>query len=122
MLNIRPCPYCGGEVEVVRIPDIVTYTYKTDKKTGKKEKIEHREKQYRIECKHCRTLVAKGTKFEKETKAEGLERIKQYEAETEKRFAKINCGVWKQTAAAKERDRLAALSSRYDPANDEAVV
>ena len=114
MKNIRPCPYCEGEVEVVRVPDLVTYTYKTDKETGKKEKVEHKEKQYRIECKRCRALVAKGTKFDKETIEEGRERIKQYEDNIAKRMSPINAGVWKQSEAAKQRDRMAKHPSRYE--------
>ena len=66
MLNILPCPYCGGEVEVVRLAN-----------KGK-------QKQYRIQCMKCHALTAKGTKFEKETEDQGLLRISQYEQVLEK--------------------------------------
>ena len=60
MKNIKPCPYCGGEVEVVRLPD-----YKG-------------EKTYRIQCMKCRALVARGTGFADETQEDSEERIRQY--------------------------------------------
>ena len=51
MKDVRPCPYCGSEVEVVRVKD--------DPKTGKRR--------FRIECRHCRALVANGIGFPNET-------------------------------------------------------
>ena len=98
MLNINPCPYCGGEVEVVRL----------------NRKKETDEPKYRLSCNHCHALVACGLKFEKETDEEGRERIKQYEAVTAKRMSPINAGIWKQSTAAKERDRMAKRPSRYE--------
>lgn len=80
MKDIRPCPYCGGEVEVVRL----------------NRKLPKDNPTYRIQCRNCKMLVARGTKFEKETKAEGKERIKQYEAETAKRFAKTDNSTWRR--------------------------
>ena len=82
MQNVRPCPYCGGEVEVVRIQDKITYIEKMV--NGEKVKEKKADKQYRIECKKCKKLVAKGTKFECETDAEGAQRIKDYEAEMDR--------------------------------------
>lgn len=64
MEGIKPCPYCGGEVEVIRLAN--------DKKDGHKV--------YRIECRRCRALVVKGQGFADETKEEAAERIAQYEA------------------------------------------
>ena len=63
MKGIRPCPYCGGEVEVIRLAD--------EKKTHKK--------MYRIECWGCRRTVGRGLGFPNETVEEAKERIKQYE-------------------------------------------
>ena len=68
MKNIKPCPYCGAEVEVVRMPD------------------RGLEKTYRIQCKRCHALVARGLTFENESKEDGLERIRQYEAEQSRIF------------------------------------
>ena len=70
MLNVNPCPYCGGEVEVVRLAN------------------KGRERMYRIQCYKCHALVARGKKFEKETTEQGEERIKQYEAVMENKYAK----------------------------------
>lgn len=70
MLNILPCPYCGGEVEVVRLAN------------------KGRNKQYRIQCMKCHALTAKGTKFEKESVSDGNLRILQYEQVLEKQFRK----------------------------------
>ena len=63
MKNITPCPYCGGEVEVVKL---------IPKKTEKGDV-------YRIECRKCRMTVARGRKFEKENEYQGKKRIKEYE-------------------------------------------
>ena len=73
MEGIRPCPYCGGEVEVVKL----------NKKKGEKES------KYRISCLHCKTTVARGYKFDKETIAEGNERIAQYNKYIENVFKKV---------------------------------
>lgn len=112
MKDVRPCPYCGGEVEVVRVKDKETLVTKGNKK----EKVT--EKQYRIECKRCKALVAKGTKFPNESKHDGESRIRDYEAVIEKQFNKIGCDVWTQTMAAKRRDYEAQYSSRKDPENE----
>jgi hypothetical protein len=98
MSDIRPCPYCGGEVEVVRL----------NRKKEKDEPV------YRISCRRCKALVARGTKFEKETDEEGRERIKQYEDEIAKRMSPIHAGTWRQSEAAKQRDRMAKHPSRYE--------
>lgn len=98
MVGVRHCPYCDGEVEVVRM-------------NRKKETDEPR---YRISCNHCHALVASGLKFEKETDEEGRERIEQYEAIIAKRMSPINAGIWRQSEAAKQRDRMAKRPSRYE--------
>lgn len=62
MKGIRPCPYCGGEVEVVKL------AHKKDEPNDV----------YRIECLSCRALVPRGLGFNGESKKEIKERIKQY--------------------------------------------
>lgn len=97
MKGIRPCPYCGGEVEVIRLAD--------DKETGKRT--------YRIECRNCRKLVARGRKFKDETEAEGKERIKDYERVQAERFAiPEHSERFTQSRSAIMRDRKAAMMSR----------
>lgn len=88
MKDIRPCPYCGGEVEVVKL--------KNDSK---------KRPQYRIECLKCRKLVAKGTKFDKETDLEGKKRIQQYEEVIDKRMSPVFMQRIRQSDAAKKLDR-----------------
>jgi len=63
MKGIKPCPYCGGEVEVIRLAN--------DKKTGNK--------MYRLECWGCRKVVGRGTKFPGENDEDAKMRIRQYE-------------------------------------------
>ena len=62
MKGIRPCPYCGSEVEVIKL---------IKKPNDKKQP-------YRIECRKCRALVARGQGCPNETAAEMKERIDQY--------------------------------------------
>lgn len=66
MKNIKPCPYCDGEVEMVKL---------IPKLKDKTEEV------YRIECKRCHKVVARGLKFDIETDEEGEERIEQYKSE-----------------------------------------
>lgn len=65
MKGLNPCPYCGGEVEVVRL--------------NRKRMADP--PMYRIECRKCHALVARGTGFPDESKAKAKERIQQYEDE-----------------------------------------
>ncbi len=76
MQGIKPCPYCGGEVEVVKLV----------KKPGEKEQP------YRIECRMCRSLVSRGRKFPVETVADGEERIRNYDVFMTDRFAPSGWG------------------------------
>ena len=71
MIGVKGCPYCGGEVEVVKL---------IPKKTEKGDV-------YRISCLKCKMTVARGVKFEKETAAEGKQRIADYNKFIEKKFA-----------------------------------
>lgn len=63
MLGVEACPYCGGEVEVIKL--------------AKKEKEKFQP--YRIECRLCRALVARGQGFPIESKSQAKKRIDQYE-------------------------------------------
>ena len=63
MQGLNPCPYCGGEVEIVKL----------NKKKAKDEPL------YRIECLHCRKLVARGIGFPIESREKAEERIRQYD-------------------------------------------
>ena len=74
MQNIRKCPYCGGEVEVVKL----------NLRPGETEF------KYRISCMHCKMTVARGLKFEKETDKEGQERIDQYNENIKKKFERLD--------------------------------
>ena len=64
MTGITPCPYCGGEVEVIKLC----------KKKGKEKKDP-----YRIECRKCRALVARGFGFPDEPEAQSKLRLKEYD-------------------------------------------
>ena len=70
MKNIKPCPECGGEVEMVKL-----IRKETD-----------REDVFRIQCMKCRALVARGVGFAGETVAEAKERIADYEREIARLF------------------------------------
>lgn len=63
MKNITPCPYCGGEVEVVKLCP----------KKNEKGDI------YRLFCMRCKATVGRGKKFEIEKDCAGKKRIKEYE-------------------------------------------
>ena len=90
MKNVRPCPYCGGEVEVVRMAD----------------RPKTKEKTYRIECRHCHALVARGYGFPIETISEAEERIRDYERVIAEQLAPIYMQHITQTRDAKRRDRI----------------
>lgn len=62
MEGLNPCPYCGGEVELIKL----------NKKSSKDKDL------YRIECMRCRSLVAKGRGFKNESKEDAEKRIEQY--------------------------------------------
>ena len=87
MRDIKPCPYCGGEVEVVKlIPKF------------KGEEV------YRIQCMNCKKTVARGLKFECETDAEGKQRIKEYKAFINKVWSPVHSAKIKQSVYARQRD------------------
>ena len=63
MEGIKPCPYCNGAVELVKL----------NKKKGEKQD------KFRVECRKCRKLVERGRGFPCESKEAANERIEQYE-------------------------------------------
>lgn len=63
MEGIVPCPYCDGEVEMVKL----------------KARETERDPIFRIECRRCHQLVARGYSFPIETKEIEQKRIAQYE-------------------------------------------
>lgn len=70
MEGVRPCPYCKGEVEVIRMPDL------------------DKQKTYRISCKRCGALVVRGQGFPIETLSDAEDRINDYERFMEKQFSR----------------------------------
>jgi len=102
MKGIEPCPYCGGEVEVVKL---------CRKKTEKEDV-------YRITCMHCKRTVARGIKFEDETPAKGMKRIEEYNKVIEERYALPGSNIIRQHYSARQRDKMArsyhAESSEFD--------
>lgn len=88
MTGVKPCPYCGGEVEMVKLA------------MRAKDKIQP----YRIECRKCHALVARGQGFPIETLTEAEERIKDYDNYMSNMFAPLG---WrhKQIGGAPKYDR-----------------
>lgn len=74
MQNLKPCPYCGGQIEMVKL----------NKKPNEVRDV------YRIECKRCRALVARGEGFPCETISDAEERIKDYNREIARVFDPMN--------------------------------
>lgn len=100
MEGVRPCPYCGGEVEVIKL---------VRNQEERKQKKPH---PYRIQCYHCHAVVARGRKFPIETVKEGEERIRQYDEYIAKVWGPSITNKIKQSDSAKKRDKQAALASR----------
>ena len=98
MEGIRPCPYCHGEVEVIKLNKLK----------------ENDQPVFRIQCRRRKALVVKGRRYPVETVDEGEERIRQYEEIVNRNYSKINSGRIVQSLEAKRRDREARLSSRMD--------
>lgn len=96
MKNVKPCPYCGGEVEVVKL-----VKRENEKKAP-----------YRIQCYECRALVARGFGFPIETLSEGEERIKDYEKYMKEYWSPITSKKIPISYKNQVRDRQAAMSSR----------
>jgi uncharacterized Zn finger protein len=99
MKELNPCPYCGGNVEVIKLV--------------KREK--EKKAPYRIECKKCHALVARGFKFEKESEEKGKERIKQYNDNIEEKMKVIPKGQAILSAAGKRYNILGAKAVMMSP-------
>jgi len=97
MKNIRPCPYCGSEVEMVKLI----------------QKPKEKKQPYRIQCTRCKQLVARGDKFPIETISEAEERIADYNREIERLWSPNSSTNIRQTDSAKARDWIAANPSMY---------
>ena len=91
MRDIKPCPYCGGEVEMVKL----------NKKRGDKKDY------FRVECRSCRKLVVRGIGFPDETPEDAEERIKQYEKVIKDLNYPGKSTRIKQTKAARQLDNSA---------------
>ena len=96
MEGVRGCPYCHGEVEVVKLIK------------KKEEKLQP----YRIECRHCHRLVARGQGFPIETITEAQERIKDYEAYMARVWSPMHSSKIRQSDVARKRDRAIRFGSR----------
>jgi len=98
MRDVLPCPYCGGEVEVVRLRDKVEGKLKT--------------KIYRIQCMQCKAVVPFGTKFPDESEEDGEKRIKQYEKHIDRVWSPLHSTKIKQSMEAEARDAQMAMASQ----------
>lgn len=82
MEGVRPCPYCGGEVEVIKL------SKNADERQQKKPQP------YRIQCYRCHAVVARGQGFPIESKSEANERIEQYNKYIEDLHGRSNGNGW----------------------------
>ena len=80
MKNIKPCPYCGGEVELIAL------------RKNEKEKKDKSPQPYRIECQQCKALVARGQGFPIETLSDAEDRIREYKKCLKQKFAPSGWG------------------------------
>ena len=93
MNGINRCPYCGGEVEMVKL--------------NKKRKTDT--DMFRIDCRSCHYVVPKGRRFPGESKADEDERIAQYEKIMKDYYAPAR---FTQTAGARSRDNQSRFSHK----------
>ena len=100
MEGVRPCPYCGGEVEVIKLGK------------NEDERRQNKPQPYRIQCYRCHAVVARGQKFPIESVSEGEERIRQYDEFIARIWRPRYSNKIKLTDSTKQRDRDAALASR----------
>jgi len=96
--DVLPCPYCGGEVEVVRLRDRMDGKLKT--------------KVYRIQCVQCKAVVPFGTKFPDESEEDGEKRIQQYDKHIERVWNPLHSTKIKQSMEAEARDAQMAMASQ----------
>lgn len=93
MTGVKPCPYCGGEVEMVKLV-----------KTAK-EKEDKKPQPYRIECRSCRALVARGQGFPVESEKDIEERISDYEKCIANKFFPRGWGGHKQLCSSSKYEQ-----------------
>lgn len=98
MEGLKPCPYCGGEVELVKL----------NKKPGKPHF------NYRIQCHRCKQTAIGNGGFPKETNMDAMERVQQYNDIMAHVLSSPHSTIFRQSVEAKNRDRLARYSSRYE--------
>ena len=101
MKGVKPCPYCGGEVEVVKL-----VKYKGEHKTP-----------YRIECRACGALVARGFGFPNESTRDSKQRIEDYDRFMNQTYSTVSSTKIRIGPANESRDRSA---SRIFSSDDEA--
>jgi hypothetical protein len=102
MIGLLPCPKCGGEVEVIKL-------------VKREDEIKKRAPQpYRIECRRCHALVARGTSFPDESFTDGLKRIQQYEALVSEKMGERG-GQTILSAAGKRHNVLKAKQMMMSP-------
>lgn len=80
MKGVEPCPYCGGEIEMVKLG------------RTQQEKKDRKPRPYRIECLVCRRLVARGQGFPIESTEKAKKRIRDYEKYIESKFTPSGFG------------------------------
>lgn len=96
MIGVKGCPYCGGEVEVIRL---------NKKKTDEFQP-------YRVECKKCHRVAARSEGgFPIESSLDMKERIQDYERYMEKVWYPNKSNRIAQTQEAKMRDYVAAKNA-----------
>ena len=108
MRDVLPCPYCGGEVEVVRLRDKVEGKLRT--------------KIYRIQCMQCKAVVPFGTKFPDESDEDGEKRIQQYDKHIERVWNPLHSTKIKQSMEAEARDAQMAMASQTSMDDEENEI
>ena len=98
MKGLRPCPYCGGEVEIVKL----------NKKKGKPYPL------YRLQCHQCKRVAIGNGGFPRESLIEAEERINQYNDIMSNVNNAVHSTIFRQSVEARNRDKLAKYSSRYE--------
>lgn len=105
MENVRPCPYCGGEVEVIKL-------------RKNQDDVKKNFQPYRIQCYHCHATVARGRKYPIESDREGEERIQQYQDYINRVWNPRHPNRITMSCSQMARDTLASLASRLDQHDD----
>ena len=115
MEGLNPCPYCGAEVEMVKLGKTQKEIKEEKEAKSQKKKYTPKPTEFRISCKRCGKTVARGRKFDIETDKQGEERIQQYEAYIKRVWDPKHSTKIRQAFYAEERDHLAAKYPEYNP-------